>query len=565
MTMKLRIITLVLLHSSLFSIHHSAAAAEQRTTKGSASTSSQGKHSSAEQRTTDESASSSGRRSEGEAFKRRASSIKPNIILFLIDDMGLMDTSVPFIVDAKGQPVKHSLNGFYRTPNMERLAAAGTRFTQFYAHSVCSPTRASIMTGQNSARHRSTNWIKPQSNNRGNFGPAEWNWTGLDKTSITLPRLLQGAGYKTIHVGKAHFGPDNHEGSDPLNLGFDINVGGFSAGHPGSYYAEKNYARNGKTGQVPHLQKYHGTDTFLTEALTLEANRHIEACVKEQKPFFLHMSHYALHTPFDSDPRFAKNYAQSGRNKHAQAYATLVEGMDKSLGDLIVKLKELKVADNTLIIFVGDNGSDAPLGQGEHNSSAPYRQKKGWRYEGGMLVPFIAAWGEADKNNASQQKLPITAGAIQTQMGTILDLVPTICALAEVELPKDMPLDGYDLKPQFAGNKNKERKEDFLNHFPHEHRSSYFTSYVNDGWKVIYHYPLPARGQKAKGKEFSPKYELFNLKEDPFEKKDLSKSHPEQLQTIMTAMIKDLEAKKALYPQKDNKELRPEMPALVSK
>ena len=544
MTMKLRIITLVLLHSSLFSIHHSAAAAEQRTT--------------------DESASSSGRRSEGEAFKRRASSIKPNVILFLIDDMGLMDTSVPFIVDAKGQPVKHSLNGFYRTPNMERLAAAGTRFTQFYAHSVCSPTRASIMTGQNSARHRSTNWIKPQSNNRGNFGPAEWNWTGLDKTSITLPRLLQGAGYKTIHVGKAHFGPDNHEGSDPLNLGFDINVGGFSAGHPGSYYAEKNYARNGKTGQVPHLQKYHGTDTFLTEALTLEANRHIEACVKEQKPFFLHMSHYALHAPFDSDPRFAKNYAQSGANKHAQAYATLVEGMDKSLGDLIVKLKELKVADNTLIIFVGDNGSDAPLGQGEHNSSAPYRQKKGWRYEGGMLVPFIAAWGEADKNNASQQKLPISAGAIQTQMGTILDLVPTICALAEVELPKDMPLDGYDLKPQFAGNKNKDRKEDFLNHFPHEHRSSYFTSYVNDGWKVIYHYPLPARGQKAKGKEFSPKYELFNLKEDPFEKKDLSKSHPEQLQTIMTAMIKDLEAKKALYPQKDNKELRPEMPASAS-
>ena len=547
---RLTLITLALIHSSLFTIQYSAAAAE----------SSQGKHSSAEQRTTEGSASSSGRRSEGEAFKRSASSIKPNIILFLIDDMGLMDTTVPFVVDAKGKPVKYPLNDFYRTPNMEKLAAAGTRFTQFYAHSVCSPTRASIMTGQNSARHRSTNWIKPQSNNRGNFGPAEWNWTGLDKTSITLPRLLQGAGYKTIHVGKAHFGPDNHEGSEPLNLGFDINVGGFSAGQPGSYYGEKSYGKGG-SAPVPHLEKYHGTDTFLTEALTLEANRHIEACVKEQKPFFLHMSHYALHAPFDSDPRFAKNYAQSGANKHAQAYATLVEGMDKSLGDLIVKLKELKVADNTLIIFVGDNGSDAPLGKGEHNSSAPYRQKKGWRYEGGMLVPFIAAWGEADKNNASQQKLPISAGAIQTQMGTILDLVPTICALAEVELPKDMPLDGYDLKPQFAGNKNEERKEDFLNHFPHEHRSSYFTSYVNDGWKVIYHYPLPARGQKAQGKEFSPKYELFNLKEDPFEKKDLSKSHPEQLQTIMTAMIKDLEAKKALYPQKGDKELRPQMPA----
>ena len=525
-------ITLLFL-SSLFTLHSSVAApaeqeaAEQRTTKGS------------------------------------ASSIKPNIILFLVDDMGLMDTSVPFVVDAKGEPQKYPLNEFYRTPSMEKLAAAGTRFTRFYAHSVCSPTRASIMTGQNSARHRSTTWIKPQSNNRGNFGPAEWNWTGLDKTSITLPRLLQGAGYKTIHVGKAHFGPDNHEGSEPLNLGFDINVGGFSAGQPGSYYAEKNYARNGKTGQVPHLEKYHGTDTFLTEALTLEANRHIEACVKEQKPFFLHMSHYALHAPFESDPRFAGNYAKSGKNKNAQAFATLVEGMDKSLGDLLDKLNELKVADNTLIIFLGDNGSDAPLGKGDYNSSAPYRQKKGWRYEGGMLVPFIAAWGKTDGTNASQQKLPIPAGTIQTQMGTILDLVPTICALAEVELPKDMPLDGYDLKPQFAGNRNETRKEDFLNHFPHEHRSSYYTSYVHDGWKVIYHYPLPARGRKAPGKELSPGYELFNLKADPFEKKDLAKSNPGKLKEIMTALIEDLEAKKALYPQKGDKELRPEIPEVA--
>ena len=148
-------------------------------------------------------------------------------------------------------------------------------------------------------------------------------------------------------------------------------------------------------------------------------------------------------------------------------------------------------------------------------------------------------------------------------MGTILDLLPTICQLADVETPKDMPLDGYDLKSQFAGNKNETRKEDFLNHFPHEHRSSYFTSYVNDGWKVIYHYPLPARGKKAQGKELSPGYELFNLKADPFEKKDLAKSNPGKLKEIMTAMIEDLEAKKALYPQKGDKDLRPEIPEVA--
>ena len=328
--------------------------------------------------------------------------------------------------------------------------------------------------------------------------PSGIGLAGQNQHHLTTPAAR--GGYTTIHVGKAHFGPDKHEGSEPSTSASTSTSAAFPQGSPAAITAGENYARNGKTGQVPHLEKYHGTDTFLTEALTLEANRHIEACVKEQKPFFLHMSHYALHAPFDSDPRFAKNYAQSGQTNTPRPTPPLVEGMDKSLGDLIVKLKELKVADNTLIIFVGDNGSDAPLGQRNTTAQLPYRQKKGWRYEGGMLVPFIAAWGEADENNASQQKLPIPAGAIQTQMGTILDLVPTICALAEVELPKDMPLDGYDLKPQFAGNKNEERKEDFLNHFPHDHRSSYFTSYVNDGWKVIYHYPLPRKRPEGKSK-----------------------------------------------------------------
>ena len=163
----------------------------------------------------------------------------PNIIIFLVDDMGLMDTSVPFLTDAKGNFVKYPLNDYYITPNMEKLAAQGVRFTNFYAHSVCSPTRASILTGQNSARHRTTNWIRSESDNRTEFGPSNWNWRGLSKESVTLPRILQQAGYRTIHVGKAHFGPFGSEGEDPLNLGFDINIAGSSIGHPGSYYGIK--------------------------------------------------------------------------------------------------------------------------------------------------------------------------------------------------------------------------------------------------------------------------------------------------------------------------------------
>ena len=144
----------------------------------------------------------------------------PNIVVFLVDDMGLMDTSVPFLMDTKGNIVSYPLNNYYKTPNMEILANQGVRFTNFYAHSVCSPTRTSILTGQNSARHGVTNWIKSEDNNRNEFGPTNWNWKGLTKESITLPRVLQQKGYKTIHVGKAHFGPFKSEGENPLNFRF---------------------------------------------------------------------------------------------------------------------------------------------------------------------------------------------------------------------------------------------------------------------------------------------------------------------------------------------------------
>lgn len=492
---------------------------------------------------------------------------KPNIILFLVDDMGLMDTSVPFVTDAKGKPVRYPLNEFYRTPNMEKIAEAGTRFTSFYAHSVCSPTRASIMTGQNSARHRTTNYVAPEHNNRGPHGPEQWNWAGPDQDAVLLPRLLQQSGYKTIHSGKAHFGPIGSLAEDPGNIGFDVNIAGNSYGQPGTYYGQDGYGNlneKRKHRAIPGLEKYHGTDTFLTEALTLEANRHIEAAVKEDTPFFLHMSHYAVHAPFDSDTRFAKNYAQAGKKGAAQAFATLVEGMDKSLGDILTKVESLGVSENTLVIFLGDNGSDSPLGPTHgYSSSAPLRGKKATHFEGGMRVPFIAAWAKADKKNEWQRKLPIAVGGVQTQMGTIMDILPTICNLVGVNIPNDMTIDGVDLKQQLAGSRNDTRKEDFLNHYPHHHRSAYFTSYVNSDWKVIYHYPLPANSRRWQ-KPPPKTYELYNLKDDPFEKKNLAESHPGKLKSMMAELIKDLEEKNALYPQVGGKKLRPEIPGKLS-
>ncbi|MCA9131424.1 MAG: sulfatase-like hydrolase/transferase, partial [Planctomycetales bacterium] len=150
----------------------------------------------------------------------------PNIVIMLVDDMGVMDTSLPFLTDADGKAKRYPLNDWYRTPNMERLAAKGVRFNNFCAMSVCSPTRISIQTGQNAARHRTTNWINPDNDNAGPQGPPDWNWKGLNRGDVTLAGLLEGAGYRTIHVGKGHFAPRAFDGADPSKIGFDINVAG---------------------------------------------------------------------------------------------------------------------------------------------------------------------------------------------------------------------------------------------------------------------------------------------------------------------------------------------------
>jgi arylsulfatase A-like enzyme len=218
----------------------------------------------------------------------------PNIIVFLVDDMGWQETSVPFHVETT------ELNQRYRTPNMERLAAEGMKFTQAYASAVCSPTRVSLMSGMNVARHRVTNWTlrKNQSpdNKYDGFEPPQWNLNGVTTeagiertTRVTpLPACLQAAGYRTIHVGKAHFGAQGTPGETPTHLGFDINIGGHAAGGPGSYWGEKNFSaawRNAdRIWDVPGLEKYHGENVYLTEALTLEAIDAVTTAVQDNQP-----------------------------------------------------------------------------------------------------------------------------------------------------------------------------------------------------------------------------------------------------------------------------------------
>jgi len=203
----------------------------------------------------------------------------PNIIVFLVDDMGLMDTSVPMLVDENGHPQRHPLNDWYRNPNMERLAEKGMRFSNFYSHSLCSPSRISIFTGKNSARHRNTRALHPFTKNTGPHTPEEWNWEGLKSGDMTLVGILRDVGYTIIHIGKGYLRPVGYEGAEPLNLGFEVNIEGANVGAPRSYYGETRYGIDAKdfsphARPVPGLEKYHGTETFLAEALTLEAKLH---------------------------------------------------------------------------------------------------------------------------------------------------------------------------------------------------------------------------------------------------------------------------------------------------
>lgn len=415
------------------------------------------------------------------------------------------------------------------------------------------------MTGQNSARHRTTQFISPVGKNTGASGPEAWNWAGLTPTDVTLPRLLQHTGYRTIHIGKGHFAPPGHAGEDPSVLGFDVNIGGAAHGQPGSYWGQDGYGNlNPKrvNRAVPGLEKYHGTETFLTEALTIEAKAEIDTAVELDQPFFLYMSHYAVHSPFQADPRFSAHYKGSDKGASGEAFATLVEGMDKSLGDLMDHLTARGLAENTLILFMGDNGTAAPFGGADEILVAsPLRGKKATSWEGGIRVPFVAAWARPDSTQVIQRRLPIPVGGVQAKLGVCYDVFPTILALTGGEAPDDHVVDGRDLRGLLTGGDAAERHDSFLSHFPHEHANSYFTSYRDGDWKVIYHY-FPASG------ELTDRYKLFNLREDPSESTNLAVKEPRQLRVLAKAMIRELEEMNALYPVVSGVEQRPILPGI---
>jgi len=426
---------------------------------------------------------------------------KPNIIFFLVDDMGWQETSVPFHTNIT------NLNRRYHTPNMELLASHGVVFTQAYAHAICSPTRVSLMTGMNSTRHMVTNWTLRKNKSESDkldhpkILSSKWNVNGLQpepgiENSIyakTFPMFLQKAGYKTIHVGKAHFGAIDTPGEEPLNLGFDVNIAGHASGAPGSYLGTNNFSqlwRNGdRIWDVPGLEKYHGQHINLTEVLTLEANTEVEKAINEGKPFYLYMSHYAIHVPWEEDDRFIDKYKNINLSEEIKTYASMIESMDKSLGDIMHNLRRLGIEDNTIIVFMSDNG------QPSHASpNLPLRGHKGVAYEAGARVPFIIKWPGVSKSNTRNDNYFI-----------IEDLFPTFLEMAGVKDYDQIGgiIDGQSIVPLIKNEQTGAQDRFIFWHFPHIAHEPYhpYSSVRKGDWKLIYFH-------------MDQTLELYNLKED---------------------------------------------------
>ena len=471
---------------------------------------------------------------------------RPNIVLFLVDDMGWQDTSVPFAKD------ETPLNRRYRTPNMERLASQGMIFTQAYACSVCSPTRVSLMTGLNAARHRVTNWTLRRNATNDAKHPTltfpDWNVNGLSPVAgiertvhaKALPAYLKDTGYRTIHAGKAHFGAKGTPGEDPRAIGFDVNIGGHAAGGPGSFLGKQNFSavwRNAdKIWDVPGLEKYHGEDIFLTEALTREALSAVKQAVTDEKPFFLYMSHYAVHVPFAEDSRFYEAYVQAGLDPKEAMYAAMVEGMDKSLGDILDFVDERGLSEETIVLFMSDNGGLSASGRGgeRHTHNLPLSSGKGSAHEGGVRVPLIARWpGQAAE--AARCPVPVI----------IEDFFPTILEMAGIDSPQQIggKIDGWSFVSLLCGEDDGARKERPLFwHFPNNWGPKGPgigpSSSVRWGdWKFIQYY--------EDGRE-----ELFYLADDLEEQKNLAKVHPKIRDRLQQRLDRYLKSVNAQFPRK---------------
>lgn len=452
-------------------------------------------------------------------IKNCGSRRKPNILFFLVDDLGWKD------LGCYGSQ-------FYETPNIDKLALSGVKFMQSYtASAVCSPTRASILTGKHPARLHLTNWI----------GPDMWRPDGKMETpdfeqqlvheEKTIAENLKDQGYSTGFIGKWHLGDKKFH---PEYHGFDINIAGNSAGAPPSYfypYENETWKGTSWPSKLEDLQDGQENE-YLTDRLTDEALNYIDE--NKDDPFFLFLSHYAVHKPFQSKEKLAEKYKIKAGKMYPEdmdifkkieggeysrtvqnhdIYAGMIQSVDKSLGRIYKKLKEDNLLRDTIIIFSSDNGGLSTAGFTSEGgwldpdqivtSNSPLKTGKGWYYEGGIRVPTIIAW----KGHVSQ-------GKISNELIMSTDFYPTILDLAGLESKPEQHKDGVSLASHLRKG-SKLKRQELHWHYPHYHNLGQDpASAIRVG-----NYKLIENLEDGS-------LELYNIKEDISEEDNLINEYP---------------------------------------
>lgn len=393
---------------------------------------------------------------------------RPNIVLVLADDLGWAD------LGCQG-------GDLVETPHLDQLAREGLRFTQAYAPAaICTPTRAALMTGKAPARLKMTVWsedsLRRETGRKLLPGSSRHD---LPLGEVTIAERLKGAGYLTASIGKWHLGNADHF---PEAQGFDLNLGGNHWGAPGTFFFP--YRKEGRFGPgvryVPGLE-FGQEGEYLTDRLTDEAIQVIDRA--GDRPFFLYLAHYAVHTPLEAKSAdveyFQKKVTPSLRHQNA-TYAAMVKSLDESVGKLREHLRVKGLDGKTVFVFTSDNGGvtrNSPA-DGEMipvTSNFPLRSGKGSLYEGGLRVPLLVSWpGVTDK------------GVVITQPVILTDLHRTLATIGGVTRTDEIPEDGVDLTPLLKDKSVGLREREFYFHYPHYYFNSTPSSAIRSGnWKLV--------------------------------------------------------------------------------
>ncbi len=457
--------------------------------------------------------------------KEEAQSVsRPNVLFILVDDLGFNDLSF-------------TGSEYYETPNIDRLASKSVQFTQGYASSrVCSPSRASIMTGKSTARHGITDWIGAKtgehwrSTNRHNkMLPAEYSYH-LNNQDTTIAESFKQNGYTTFYAGKWHLGD---EGEYPENHGFDINIAGWKSGSPkGGYFSPyiNPKLKSKEDGEQLSIRLAKETVNFMKQ--------------QNEKPFFAFLSFYAVHGPIQTQQekweKYQRKAAKQGiaekgfamernlpirQHQDNPVYAGLVENMDEAVGYVLDELEKLNLDQNTIIVFTSDNGGVAS-GDSFSTSNAPLRGGKGYQWEGGIREPYLVY-------------VPgIKTKTIDTPV-TGADFYPTLLDLAGLKLLPNQHQDGVSLKPVIEEKETLAERPLYW-HYPHYgNQGGDPSSIIRLGnWKLIHYYEENTQ-------------QLYNLKSDPYEEQDLASVETERAQKMHQQLMNYLQEVGAKFPEPD--------------